>query len=221
MTKLFCIILLKIFLFPAAVASEMPLSTAQRKELFAAATQRLKETGIENKILKKGQKFPDIVLDGKLLSVHLEKSPVIFTVYRGGWCPYCVKQLKELNSFHLQTGGELRIFALSPEVEMELRKTRDKNDLNITLISDVDHKILRGLNLVFTVEKKVVSEYKTFGIDLEQSQGNNNNELPLPATFVIGRNNEIFYVFADADYTKRALLSDVKKALELAQKSYK
>lgn len=217
--KYFFSFFLLLSLFSAPLFSEA-LTPEQRKELFASATQRLKETGIENKILKKGQKFPDIVLDGKLLSVHLEKSPAIFTVYRGGWCPYCVKQLKDLNAFHQQSAQNLKIFAISPEVEVELRKTKDKNELDITLISDIDHKILRGLNLVFTVEQKVVNEYKTFGIDLEKSQGNAKNELPVPATFVIGKNNEIIYAFADADYTKRAELSEIKKALSVAQKSY-
>lgn len=196
-------------------------ASEQRKALFEGATQRLKDSGIEERVLKKGETFPNIVLNGKALSEFTKKTPVIFTVYRGGWCPFCVKQLKELNEFHKSSKEKsLEIIAISPEVEIELQKTRDKNNLDIELVSDINHEILRGLNLVFKVEDKVAEEYKKIGLDLEKSQGNKNNELPLPATFVIGQNNRIYFVFADADYAKRAELKDLKSALKKASKDY-
>ena len=73
--------------------------------------------------------------------------------------------------------------------------------------------MLSPSGIVVVVQDDVNEEYKGFGIDLEKNQGNKNHELPMPATFVIDQNRKIIYAFADADYTKRADLSEVLNAL--------
>jgi peroxiredoxin len=97
---------------------------------------------------------------------------------------------------------------------MKVKRTKNKNNLNFTMISDQNNELARSLGLVFEVEDKVAEEYKSLGIDLSQSQGNSQNELPMPATFVIGADRKIKYVFADADYTKRAETSDIIEAVK-------
>lgn len=206
---------LKIIPFILISISVLALNKEERKQLFKEATQRLKETNIEKRALQKGDVFPDLDLGGKKVSTLVENGPVLFTVYRGGWCPYCVRQLKELNTnLNEFAKYKLQIFAIAPETEKETSKTKRKNDLSFTILSDKDHKILRSLNLVFKVEDAVVQEYKNLGINLENSQGNNNNELPVPATYLINKDRIIIYSFVDADYTKRAKVEDIVEALK-------
>lgn len=187
----------------------------ERKTLFGNATKELKATGIEKKIPKVGDTFPDLVLDGKSVTEWLKSGPLIVTFYRGGWCPYCVKQLKEINSelSKLQS-KKATLIAISPEKPIEVKKTKNKNDLNFPVISDGHNKLARSLGLVFKVNDEVVSEYKLLGIDLEASQDNKSHELPIPATFVIQSNRKIIFAFADADYTKRASTEDIINSLK-------
>jgi peroxiredoxin len=187
----------------------------ERKTLFGNATKELKATGIEKKIPKAGETFPDLVLDGKTVSQWLKSGPLIVTFYRGGWCPYCVKQLKEINSglTKLQS-HKATLIAISPEKPIEVKKTKNKNDLKFPVISDDHNKLAKSLGLVFKVNEDVVSEYKLLGIDLEASQDNKSHELPIPATFVIQTNRKIVFAFADADYTKRASTDDIVNSLK-------
>lgn len=208
-------ILILILILVASFALHAERSKEERKALFRKATQELKDSGIEKKIPNVGDKFPDLTLGGKKISQWVKEGPLVVTFYRGGWCPYCVKQLKELNTALSDLkNSKVNLIAIAPEKESEVRKTKSKNNLDFTLISDKDNSIARQLNLVFTVDSEVAKEYKNLGIDLKNSQGNNKNELPVPGTFVIGQENKIAYAFADADYTKRADLSQIINAVK-------
>lgn len=190
-------------------------SPEDRKALFQNATQDLKMSGIENKIPKAGDTFPDIKLGAKKISEWILTGPLVVTFYRGGWCPYCVKQLKEINQ-SLSTLQSLKtnLIAISPEKENEVAKTKSRNNLDFLLLSDNKNLLAKQLHLVFQVNKDVVIEYKTLGIDLEESQGNKTYELPVPATFVINKNRKIIYAFVDADYTKRAPVSEIMNEIK-------
>jgi peroxiredoxin len=203
------ILLLSSFTILAARTKE------ERKTLFDNATKELKATGIEKKIPMVGDDFPDLVLDGKSVKDWLKTGPLIVTFYRGGWCPYCVKQLKEINSglTKLQS-KKATLIAISPEKPIEVKKTKKKNNLKFPVISDANNKLARSLGLVFKVNEDVVSEYKLLGIDLEASQDNKSHELPIPATFVIQTDRKIIFAFADADYTKRASADDIVNSLK-------
>jgi len=72
----------------------------------------------------------------------------------------------------------------------------------------------REWELLFQLDKATQGVYKKFGIDLEESQGNSNNELPMPGTYVIDTNGIIQYAFADPDYKKRAEPSKVLKVVQ-------
>lgn len=204
---------LLVFIFTLTQAGAAPLSPEQRKELFSAATKRLKETQIEKRAPQVGETFPDLVVGGKKISVWTKEAPMVLTFYRGGWCPYCVKQLKELSQ-NLKEFHPAAVVAVSPETAQEVEKTRRKNDLKMTLVADKNNELARSLGLAFKVEDAVAQEYKALGLDLQASQGNADNILPVPATFVIGRDRKVVYMFADADYTQRAAMPDIVKSVE-------
>ena len=190
-----------------------PLTPEQRKDLFSAATKRLKETEIEKRAPQVGDVFPDLVVGGKKISAWTKDAPIVLTFYRGGWCPYCVKQLKELSQ-NLQEFKPANVIAVSPETPAEVEKTRRKNDLKMVLVADKNNELARSLGLAFKVEDAVAQEYKALGLDLQASQGNADNILPVPATFVIGSDRKVTYMFADADYTQRAAMPDIVKTVE-------
>ena len=51
--------------------------------------------------------------------------------------------------------------------------------------------------------------YKKYKIDLNQANGNNGAVLPVPATYVIGKDGIIKYVFFNPDYKVRATVGDI------------
>jgi len=203
---------LLLFIFSIAIFSEsaLALPKTERQELFNGATKRLKDSGIEARAPKAGDRFPDLVIQNRSVHKRLQDGMLLFIVYRGGWCPFCVGQLKEIEKRLTELNNHnVQVIAISPETSTELAKTKRKSNLSMELVSDLNYKLLRKLNLVFKVEEKVLQEYKSIGLDLAQSQGNENGELPVPATYLIDQKGRIIYSFVDADYSKRANLDDV------------
>jgi len=66
-----------------------------------------------------------------------EKQKVLVVFYRGGWCPYCQKQLTELqtNQKKFADAGAI-ILGISSDPVEDANKTRDKLQLNFELYSD-------------------------------------------------------------------------------------
>jgi peroxiredoxin len=73
--------------------------------------------------------------------------------------------------------------------------------------------------VVYTLTDDVANAYNSsFG--LSSYNGNDSNEIPLGATYVIGTDAVIRYAFIDPDYRKRAepdTLLNVLSAIKLAQ----
>jgi peroxiredoxin len=65
------------------------------------------------------------------------KQKVLVVFYRGGWCPYCQKQLTELqaNQKKFADAGAI-IVGISSDSTEDANKTRDKLGLNFELYSD-------------------------------------------------------------------------------------
>jgi peroxiredoxin len=71
------------------------------------------------------------------------------------------------------------------------------------VLSDVDNEVAKKFGLVFKLPEELKDIYRSFGFDLEKSNGNDTWELPIPATYIVSPDGIIEYAFVDADYTKR------------------
>ena len=186
----------------------------------AKATQDLIDSGIVNQTLQVGDKIPAIQLpnaSGQSVDVNqlLKSGPVVISFYRGGWCPYCNFELKALQSKlpEIQALGA-QLVAISPETPDHSLSTREKNELEFEVLSDVGNTLAREFGLVFTLSETLRPLYSQFGIDIPKHNGDETFELPLPATYVVATDGTIALAFADPDYTRRLEPTTVIEALE-------
>lgn len=192
---------------------------AEVKKIMQKATEDLKASGIEEKSLKEGKKVPDFKLGDKSIKDFYSKGVTVVTFYRGGWCPYCMLQLKEferLSSDFKKAGVQL--IALAPDTNKEIKKTKRNHKLNFPIYSDPNNEIASKFGLVFQLSDDLQKVYQKFGIDLESYQGNKENRLPMPGTYIIDSEGNIRYAFAKADYTLRAEPSEVLKQAQTVQR---
>lgn len=77
------------------------------------------------------------------LATQWDKQKVLVVFYRGGWCPYCAKQLSELqaNQKKFADAGAI-IVGISSDPADEANKTRDKLGLNFELYSDPQLQVI-------------------------------------------------------------------------------
>jgi peroxiredoxin len=180
------------------------------KQIMRNAIDELSESQLRSKALKTGDQFPSFTLpNAKGVEVDsktiLEHGPLVIAFYRGGWCPYCNIELKALQSAlpEFKTKGA-QLLAISPESPDNSLSTVEKNRLKFEVLTDNNNHFAKSINLVYQLPQELVSLYKKFGIDLEDSQDNSSNELPISATYVIDTSGKIIYDFIEEDYKLRA-----------------
>ena len=146
-----------------------------------------------------------------LLKSH--KTVVLF-FYRGQWCPYCNKHIKQLqDSLQLLTSKGAYVVGVTPETGENINKTIDKTHASFSIIQDKDYKIMKAYDVNYTVNDETLSQLKKYGIDLEKNNGNTDHVLPVPATYVIDHSGKIIFVHFDKDYTKRPSVSSILSVL--------
>ncbi|MEO7266058.1 MAG: peroxiredoxin-like family protein [Ferruginibacter sp.] len=144
------------------------------------------------------------------LKKELKKGPVILVFYRGEWCPYCNKELSFLNdSLEYIKAKGASVIAISPETNSSILKTIGKTKASFPVISDIGLAIMKNYKVNFKVEDEIVKKYKGFGVDFNMTNGENGANLPVPATYIIGKNGLVKYVYFNPDYRKRSSVKDL------------
>jgi peroxiredoxin len=189
------------------------------QKIMKDAIKELENSTIAQRAFKKGQQLPHISLpnaSGKTVNIQeeLKNNKVVLTFYRGGWCPYCNLELKALQAKQAEIEAKgAKLIAISPEAPDNSLSTTQKNALTFDILTDANNEVARSLGLVYELPQNLVSLYKQFGINLEQSQGMQSNELPIAATYIINQEGSIDYDFIEEDYKLRAEPAEVVAAL--------
>ena len=102
---------------------------------------------------------------------------------------------------------------MTPELPDESISTAEKNDLQFEVLSDIGNKVAHEYGIVFKLTDEVAGMYND-AFDLNKHNGDESNELPLAATYIIDENGEIVYAFLDADYRNRAEPSEITAFLK-------
>ena len=152
-----------------ASAQKIPAAT---KKVMAKAIADLKKSQVMKTVLQKGQNMPPFALQdvqkGTVRSQDLlGKGPLIVTFYRGGWCPYCNLQLRDLQKHlpEIQKAGA-QLVAISPEAPDRTAETVKKSKLAFYVLSDNQGQVSKNFGLTYALDKDLIAVYKKFGLSL-------------------------------------------------------
>jgi peroxiredoxin len=165
--------------------------------------------------LKVGDNAPPIIGKDNMgvafnMKKQLKKGDVVLVFYRGQWCPYCNKQLSAFNdSLGLIAAKGATVVAVSPETLENVTKTVSKTKATFSILSDSAMATMQGYKVNFAVDEKTIAKYKTYGIDFTVANGENGANLPVPATYIIGKNGKIKYAFFNSDYRLRPSVKEI------------
>jgi peroxiredoxin len=171
-----------------------------------------------------GQTAPNTTLktvDGapvSLKALTMEK-PTVLIFYRGGWCPYCNRQLAGLKDIESQL-DELgyQIIAISPETPEQLQAQKLQEKFTVRLLSDASLSAISGFGIGFYVANDTTETYKSkWDIDLNKQDTSGKAVLPAPAVFILDKNAKVKFSFVNPDFKERLspelLLSAAKLVL--------
>jgi len=142
------------------------------------------------------------------LEEQLQSGPVVLIFYRGHWCKYCNSHLEQLNDsigYIIDKGAS--VITVTPERMEFIDETSEKFNGSFRIISDADMDIMEAYKVKFEVDGITNAKYKIWGINLDEFNGANGKNLPVPATYIINTEGFIKFTFYNKDYKKRVTIS--------------
>ncbi|WP_299075048.1 peroxiredoxin-like family protein [uncultured Paraglaciecola sp.] len=139
-----------------------------------------------------------------LKALTLEK-PTVLIFYRGGWCPYCNRQLAGLKDIE----GKLdqlgyQIIAISPETPAQLQAQKLQTKFSVRLLADPDLEAISGFGIGFYVADETRSKYKSkWDINLTNDKTSGKAVLPAPAVFIVNTQGKIEFSYVNPDIKTR------------------
>lgn len=195
--------------------NEPVLSEKEMEEKAKAKAMQENERGI--KVGEDAPKF-DFV-DAREINYNLDNlldnGPLVLIFYRGEWCKYCNKYIAELSD-NYSTIKELgaEVIAVTPELPKYSNAVKDKTRAEFSVIADNNNELMKLYDVDFILDDKTRKRYNTFGINLDENNGEGKYTLPIPATYVIDQNGKVIYRHFDENYKERAEIDDLLESLK-------
>jgi peroxiredoxin len=168
-----------------------------------------------------GEPLPAFVLpdeSGRLVALPslLEQGPLAVMFFRGHWCPYCRLNVRAVfKAYDRIRGMGAQVVAIMPETQEYAAKFKTEAGAPFPVLTDLDNGYALSLNLAIWLGVDI--ERLLSYLDVAGFYGNDGWVLPIPATFVVGRDGMIKARFVDPDFRRRMAIEDLLIALKDAR----
>lgn len=166
-----------------------------------------------------GDLMPDFLLPskgGSLVSLDdvTRTGPAVVSFNRGHWCPFCKIELRTIAEHH----GELsavgaRIVSILPDRQEFTEPLRTSTFGKVEILTDVENGYALSLELAIWLGDQLRDLMRGRGHHLESYQGAEGWFVPLPATFVIGRDKRVLARHVDPDIRRRMEIDAILAAV--------
>lgn len=141
----------------------------------------------------------------------LKKKKIVVLFYRGQWCPVCNKYLSRFeDSVSYIFEKDAIVLAIGPELPENASISARKHKANILVVADTTLQLLSAFDVLFHVTEEYQQKIHNFLFtNIDENNGQEEAQLPVPATYIIGNNGKIEYVHFDPNYKNRASVKDI------------
>lgn len=176
------------------------------------------------KPLAVGTKAPDteiLTLDGTktTMAEAFGGKPTVVIFFRGGWCPFCNRQLAGLAERELDLRAlGYQIIGISADPPEKLAPILKTDHIRYRLFSDRDAISSAAYGLAYRISRESGADYRANGIELTTAPDGNGYWLPVPAAYIVDRTGTIRFVYSNTDPSIRikcdALIAAAKAAAQ-------
>jgi peroxiredoxin len=190
-------------------ANTRQLVQADRLAVGERAVAELFATGIEDHILPVGATAPEFVLNdatGRLVRSEdlLALAPLVIKFFRGRWCPYCMTELEAWRDLYGQVREhDALMVAIGPQAERQSDFMAGHHGLPFPVLTDPGNALAEQFGLAWTVPEYLRDYYLSILVNIPYVNGEKSWRLPLPATYVIGKDRKVLFAEAHADFRVR------------------
>ncbi len=156
-----------------------------------------------------GSRAPEFALPdagGRIIrsSDLLALGPLVINFFRGRWCPYCVTELETWRDLYgaVRKRGVLLI-GISPQTVRQNDFTAVQHGLGFPVLTDAGCQVAAKFGLAYAVAPSQQQYYRSILVNIPLVNGDASWRLPLPATYILGRDGTVLFADAHADFRVR------------------
>jgi peroxiredoxin len=190
-------------------ANTRQLVQAERLAVGERAVEELFATGIEDRILQVGSITPEFTLQyatGRIVRSEdmLALAPLVIKFFRGRWCSYCVTELEAWRDLYPKLRErEGLMVAIGPQTTRQNDFMASQHELPFPVLRDPACELAEKFGLAYTVPETMREYYLSILVNIPFVNGESSWRLPIPATYVIGRDRRVLFAEAHADFRVR------------------
>ena len=145
------------------------------------------------------------------------EKPALVIFYRGGWCPFCNFQLRELAKEHdqLKAAG-LQAIAISADTADKASMTSAQFDIPFPILSDPKLIAHEAFNVVLQVDDERLESYKSKGLFLKDWSGQEHNKVAVASAFIVDQQGRVLFSHAPIDYSTRPSIDQLLSVIGLS-----
>jgi peroxiredoxin len=133
----------------------------------------------------------------------LNDANTLVVFYRGGWCPFCNFQIRELSQAHDQFKAlGVSPVAISVDRPDAAAVTRNAYEVPFPVLSDPDLKAHEAFNVVLQLDAAGVARLAKYGHEIEKWSGKDHHKMAVPAVFLV-RDGKVAWAHVARDYKTR------------------
>lgn len=199
----------------AFLAKAGPALSDEAKAAYKTAQDYIETQGITERALGVGDQapmfgLPDAHGNQVQLADLLADGPAVISFYRGAWCPFCSLELRAMQrELAAAESANITLVGISPNTPDTSLGLVEEAELTFPVLSDAENAVAKQFNLVYEMEAGLVENYTAQGRMVNEMNGSQAWELPVPATYVIDTAGVIRYAYVELNHQVRAEPSEV------------
>lgn len=187
--------------------------------LYFALMLTLPLVGLTMDGIQVGDTAPNFELsdtNGNKFTLDKQTKITVLVFYRGSWCPYCVSQLKtiETDVINVIDKSKVQLVAISTDKPSVATAMVRKLGFTFPVLSDPKANTMKDYKIANQLSAELVEKYKnSYKIDVEGDSGETHHIVAHPAVFII-KNKKIVFSDVHIDYKKRTDNQKILAALK-------
>ncbi|UTA48391.1 peroxiredoxin family protein [Simiduia sp. 21SJ11W-1] len=130
--------------------------------------------------------------------------PLLVIFYRGGWCPYCNLQIRQLTEAYNQFAKRnVELVLISADKVDGAALAQRRYEIPFPVLADPELSAHEAFNVVMTLSPELVETYKGYGIDVEQWSGKTHHKFALASAFIVNPQGKVQWAHVSEDYKSR------------------
>lgn len=143
---------------------------------------------------------------------------LLIIFYRGGWCPYCNLQIRQLTESYSEFKQRKVLPVLISADEIDgAALAQSRYEIPFPVLSDPDLIAHKNFRVVMSLTPELYETYKGYGIDIEQWSGRKHHQFAVASAFLVDSQGKVKWAHASLDYKQRPSVAQLLAVID-AQK---